>query len=564
MDPLTGVVGHRDSTDSPEYQVIVGLEVHAQLQIPTKLFSAAATYSSSTVVANNLRQLHPFDVAVPGKLPQLSGAAVEKAVLVAAALQCEINGVSRFERKHYAYADLPFSYQVTQQRWPLAEDGLLECDWMPQVLSKMKRKKSGKADASAIQCRVERLQLEQDTGKTTTTSKTVRGEDGEEKTTTFSRVDFSRAGCALVEIVLSPDLRSSLQAASVVHAIRQLLRVTETCGGRMEEGQLRVDCNVNIEDRDGKRSPRVEVKNLNSIQQVQDAINYEARRAASLLMSKTPAQQEETRTWDVLKKKTTLIRSKDSATDYRFMPEPDLPPLVLEDVIGQLSTFLDENLVELPADARKRLQQHPYELSEYQAQILASDPVATRILEEAVQVVLDQDRDSPGISSTEAARSVAKLLCNELVALVKENGNSADIDEETDQISMSHSRVDGKQLGEIVTMLVVEETISTTMAKKLLALLFSKDRYGASPREVAKEEGFQLITDADELRQLCRAVIANHPEELAVYKRGGKFVIKMKKLFTGKSMGHSKGNAHPERLRDALDEVLDELAPGVE
>jgi aspartyl-tRNA(Asn)/glutamyl-tRNA(Gln) amidotransferase subunit B len=570
VDPWTGTVWN-DENPHDQYQVIVGLEIHAQLQIPTKLFSPASYNSSSTSTVNSSRHVHPFDVAVPGKLPQLSAAAVEKAVLVAAALNCEIQNVSRFERKHYAYADLPTSYQITQQRWPLALNGLLECDWM------VNNKKKAKQQNDHIRCRVERVQLEQDTGKTTTVTRTEPLDDAgtANRTTTYSRVDFSRAGCALVEVVLAPDLRSSLEAASVVHAIRQLLRVTQTCAARMEEGHLRVDCNVNIRKKDGTLSPRVEVKNLNSIQQVQDAVDYEARRAAALMHTAGDGVllREETRTWDVLQKKTTLTRTKDQAPDYRFLPEPDLPPLVLSDCLGgTLEEFLKKNLGELPAAARKRLQQEPFRISDDQARILAGDPAAIRILEEAVETVImeQQQQGSAVLSSSDAAKTAANLLCNELVALVKEHHAATHhyqptttTDDEDDHVSMVHSLVSGKQLGELAVMLLVEESISTTMAKKLLSLLFTANEQSKSPREVAAEHGFRLVTNTEDLRQLCRNVIANHPRELDVYQRGGKFVIKMKKLFTGKAMVASEGNAHPERLRDALEHVLEEIAPGV-
>jgi aspartyl-tRNA(Asn)/glutamyl-tRNA(Gln) amidotransferase subunit B len=269
--------------------------------------------------------IHPFDLAVPGTLPMTSRSAVQAAVLTAAALQCEIASMSRFERKHYHYADLPFGYQVTQQRWPIARNGTL-------------------TNSKAIAVGIDRIQLEQDTGKTTNTTVKENGES-----VTKSLVDFNRAGCALVEIVMNPDLRSSKHAADTVETLRQLLKHIGTCNGRMEEGSLRVDLNVSVrpilhknndDDNNDKFQPnlnnRVEVKNLNSLKQVQQAAEYEAVRQAQLLSENAQLTFQETRTYNVKSGKTVLIRTKQGEEDYRFMPEPDLPPVVLnEQVRGQ-------------------------------------------------------------------------------------------------------------------------------------------------------------------------------------------------------------------------------------
>ena len=554
VDSWTGVVTSRKPSaktqdlTSPfrQFQVVVGLEIHAQLQIPTKLFSPAPVMT--TIRGGVNRHLHPFDVAVPGKLPQLSAPAVQKAVLAAAALHCTIPAVCRFERKHYAYADLPASYQITQQRWPLEVNGWIECS------AADKKKKKKQPTAVPIRCRIDRIQLEQDTGKTTHTTSSD---------TTWSRVDFSRAGMALIEIVTAPDLRSSQQAATVVQTIRQLLQYTESCAGRMEEGQLRVDCNVNLQEvcdekqtdeevRAKRRSPRVEVKNLNSIKQVQEAIDYEARRQAAHW---DELSREETRTWNAVQNETTLIRVKDGTEDYRFMPEPDLPPLSMDETEFfdglTCEEFISQNLPELPAAARDRLQA-VYGLSDYQARVIAGDPPAIRLFDTAMEVLASSNKDK---KKHLAAATIFNLLCNELFALVKEYA-----DDEHDA-TVKHSTVSGEQLGELA-ILVLEETISSTMAKKLMNLLYAEEQ-GRSPRQVAADRGFQLIANPDKLLDICRQVINEHPEELRVYQRGGKFVVKMHKLFTGKAMAASGGNAHPERLREALLEVLEEVAPGV-
>jgi aspartyl-tRNA(Asn)/glutamyl-tRNA(Gln) amidotransferase subunit B len=322
VDSNTGIVSSNEK-GSPRFQTVIGLEIHAQLNIPTKLFSSCPRPTSTFAKPNS--HIRPFDVSVPGFLPRLSREAVHAAVLSAAALKCEIPHMSRFERKHYFYADLPLGYQVTQQRWPLAREGVLLCQFKP--------KKNGEkpmAD-SFFSPRIERIQLEQDTGKTIM----VTRKDG----TIDSLVDFNRAGCALIEIVFHPDLRSSIQAATTVETLRNLLRHIGTCDGKMEEGSLRCDLNVSVAPVDGegdilkRTGKRVEVKNLNSLRQIQAAAEYEAIRQVKALLDEKPTDQE-TRTFEVKSGKTIVMRTKEGVKDYRFMPEPDLPPIILSREVG--------------------------------------------------------------------------------------------------------------------------------------------------------------------------------------------------------------------------------------
>ena len=579
VHPGTGQV--ESSKLTHRYQVIVGLEIHAQLNLQTKLFSSASLpVLQLHTPANNSRCFHPFDAAVPGTMPILNGTAVRMAVLSAAALQCQtIAHQSRFERKHYAYADLPHGYQITQQRWPLARNGLVECAVPVVVDNKNKKQKNNKT--KTIQCRIHRIQLEMDTGKTTTTTSSTMllGSDNnlqpQEYPVTISRVDGNRAGAALIEIVTEPDLRSSVQAVAVVRTIRQLLQHCDTCRGRMEAGQLRVDCNVNVvsiappsstgrEPRTVSSSPRVEIKNLNSLEQVGDAIEYEAKRHAALLssMSDEPWIQEETRTWNVLQQQTELIRRKDAAEDYRFIPEPDIPPVVLNALMLKgcrtVTEFVQQYLPELPAAAVQRLQ-HQYSLTEAQASGIASnDPPAIAFFDTAVAVAV---AGSSSTSHKRLASKVANLLRNELLALVKENQpvHSDAGDDFDDTVSIRHSKVSAQQLGEIVVLLE-ENVVSNTMARKLMELLYQANDPALSPRQVAMDHGLQLVTDPVYLTQLCRSVLEQHPDLMAVYRRGGKYMGQMHLFFMGKTMEASHGNAHPERLREILWDCLAQSA----
>lgn len=500
------------------FQTIIGLEVHAQLDIPTKLFSNAPSKASNAPNTD----IMPFDLAVPGFLPQLSKQAVQAAVLAAAALNCDIQTTSRFERKHYAYADLPLGYQITQQRWPVARHGNIRLE-----------------DEGNTVCRINRIQLETDTAKTT-----MHQQKG--KTDIVSRVDFSRAGNALIEIVMEPDLSTPRQAAAAVTGLRQLLRYAGVCDGRMNEGSLRVDLNVNLAYRDEHgatgRTPRVEVKNLNSVQQVHDAAVYEVLRQANAIINQESMVME-TRTWNVLNKQTLLIRRKDQADDYRFLPDPDLPPLVIDETTfdgESLESFLKARLPELPAAAIRRLRDQ-YGLTEYQARVIANDPPAIRFFDNALQ-------------ESKSADIVVNLLINDLFGLVKEHH----VDHEEEEPSMANCPLQGRQLGILASMLQ-EEGISSTQSKKLLRLLY-EDSPEKDPRDLAREKGFELITDTEALRQLVESVVDSHPNELDVYRKGGKYMTKMTKLFTGKAMSASRGNAHPERLVEIVHEVLKKKA----
>jgi aspartyl-tRNA(Asn)/glutamyl-tRNA(Gln) amidotransferase subunit B len=489
-------------------------------------------------------------------LPRLSREAVHAAVLTAAATKCNIPYMSRFERKHYFYADSPLGYQVTQQRWPLAKDGVLVCRKEP----KGKKKKKKTADHDEFSVRIERIQLEQDTGKTIMTTR--QGE-------TESLVDFNRAGSALIEIVFHPDLRSASDAATTVETLRNLLRYIGTCDGKMEEGSLRCDLNVSIapvhvseEEVDllEYAGNRVEVKNLNSLRQVLQAAEYEAVRQAEALVDGDPTSQE-TRTFDVKTGKTVVLRTKGGAKDYRFLPEPDLPPIVLDpEVFGgqDLTTFLARNLPELPDDARKRLKDE-YDLSDYLTGVLTSDPPAIKMFDAAVQSARDHVGEK---IQSRVPEAVGNFLSNELFSLVRDS-ESQKRHEETGSVgSIQHSTVDGQQLGELVA-LVLEGEISNTMAKQILNILYNEE-HGKSPREVAGDRGFKLITDPEELAKICREVITDNPEELERYKMGGKFARKITKLLIGKAMAASRANAHPERLNEVLRDVLDEVAPDVD
>ena len=418
----TGIVSDPVS-DQNLFRSVIGLEIHAQLLLPTKLFSSAPTKhfsaffpSHSTLttqsIIDDINQdyipnslVSPFDLGYPGTLPILSQSAVQAAVKTAHALQCNIAPYSRFERKHYHYADLPLGYQMTQQRWPIATRGQLACrHWVQkpnqqdtrsvgmvgttnssptaQDTPKVRRRGQRKVEpyeqttntqlehdsttkdesrpttttTTTFTAYIDRIQLEQDTGKTISVS---QSDSTTSTTETYSYIDFNRAGCALVEIVFTPCIFSAYEAASVVSTLQSLLKFIGTCDGKMESGSLRCDLNISIaplsHDMDPSRKSvgenpyehklplhtghRVEVKNLNSIRQIILSAEYEAIRQATQRLQGNPTGRE-TRTWDPKLLQTVKIRNKGDAVDYRFMPEPDLPFVVLnEEVRFSLGRF---------------------------------------------------------------------------------------------------------------------------------------------------------------------------------------------------------------------------------
>jgi len=613
---------HSEATNNrlrPLYQTIIGIEIHAQLSVPTKLFSTAPTrqnhsntFERNDAVSANVF-VHSYDMAYPGTLPSLSMSAVKASVISAAALNCQIHETSRFERKHYFYPDLPNGYQITQQRWPLASNGFVDFRPWSNNQRQMKKGKQNtnlrrgkptncnkKHDGSAkvvmqsnqgesenIQLRIERIQLEQDTGKTITNSIASASQ---------SQIDLNRAGCALIEIVSHPDLRSAHEAAGVVEKIRKLLKHVGTCDGRMEEGSLRCDLNVSIAPIfEGDLAPshiqrsklpegnghRVEVKNLNSLRQIISAAEYEVLRQSILARNNTPTGRE-TRTFHVkpISKEfpfggeTIIIRKKGDSVDYRFMPEPDIPPLILdEESLGSnlnLEEFIEENMPELPEETVARLM-NDYRISQDVADVIINDPPAIKLFEHAVETAKMElnYNESPDPVPT----MVGNWLCNDLFALVKKsatedgNGNSAletDNGEESygslnHPISVEFSTVKGDRLGSLIAM-IANGIVSTSMAKKILIIMFKEDLQ-SSPMEIAKSNGWRVISDMNTLIQLCESVVFNpqNSSQLDQYRKGGKFQWKIEKFLIGKVMVASNGNAHPECMKEALSSVLQQV-----
>ncbi len=655
----------------PLYRTIIGIEIHAQLLVPTKLFSSAPTRHHRLLRhVNHTRNVddgfdnmqspndyvHAIDIAYPGTLPQpISIPIVNASLLSAVVLNCNyIHKTSRFERKHYFYGDLPQGYQITQQRWPIAQDGLVE--FLPHVAvmrpnaklvhgdddghdveggtgsgtrvrqrgmrrSRRELEKSSqngeliesqssisssstslsKQPRHPVQLRIERIQIEQDTGRTI-----VGSSSSSSSSSHYSYVDHNRTGCALIEIVSHPDLRSAHEAAGAVSRIRKLLQMADVCDGKMEEGSLRCDLNVSIapiishteydvagddkhdsvgEDRrsvgDSDRlelppytGHRVEVKNLNSIRQIIAATEYEALRQSKLALMGTPTGRE-TRTLVVgtggVGDETICIRTKGDAIDYRFMPEPDLPPLILdEETLGcSLEEYVDKlrmDLGESPEDAASRLVQD-YGVSTDVAGVITGDPRAILLFEDTVKYAKSElislnksDADGKGevviVDSNALSIMAANWMCNDLFALVKASTSDGGKSQSPESL-VDYSNIDGQRLGALIAM-VAHGSLTSSMAKKVLSIMFIEGKQD-HPKDIVMANGWQVIYDKETLIQLCNSVVFDpkNSSQLDQYKTGeeGK-KWKIEKYFAGKIMAASRGNAHPKLMKESLSLVM--------
>lgn len=459
------------------WNTVVGLEVHAQILAKSKLFSGASTTYASPVNSN----VSFFDAATPGTLPVLNRRCVEAAVITGLALSCKINPVSSFDRKHYFYADLPAGYQITQQREPIAQDGELSFQVFTPGIHKKPYKKSSK---------IKQLQLEQDSGKSL--------HDDIEK---ISLVDLNRAGIPLMEIVFEPDLKDGEEAAALIKELSIILQRLRTCSCKMEEGALRVDANVSINKEGHPLGTRTEIKNIASIRGVANAVQFEIQRQISIV-SQGGVIENETRAWDALQKQTVPMRDKEVKQDYRYMPEPNLPPLRLhvegfpppKDAKNLINVkSLRNQLPEMPEETRQKLV-NTYGLPFESAINLVNNDT---LLQYFFQIMESKGRDS-------------KLAANILLMNYLETLNK-------NKIPISECSLPSKSLG-IVIDLLQEKKINQNIAKMLLNELISVPN--CSPLQIIEEKGWILITDENEIRKLCEDILLNNPKMVQQYKSG--------------------------------------------
>lgn len=484
-----------------QYEAVIGLEVHAELETRSKMFCSCPVVDSTIAEPNTA--VCPVCTGMPGTLPVLNERAVEYALRVALALNCQINTISIFARKNYFYPDLPKGYQISQYEQPLAINGHLT------ILTE----KGEKA------VRVRRVHLEEDTGKLT---HFVNDKEA------YSLVDLNRAGVPLLEIVTEPDMHSAEEVRQFATALRSVLRYLGVNSGDMQKGVMRVEPNVSVRLMGSQElGTRTEIKNLNSFRALERSIAYEIERQGQALDTGQNILQQ-TLGWDEVQGKTVIQRSKEEAHDYRYFPEPDLPPLVID--AGYLEK-IRESLPELPAAKLKRFQDQ-YQLTAYEAGVL----IANLDVADYFEQVVDK---AQGLSPKFAANWITGDLFNLL-------------------------NQSGKEIGEIqitpadfteLLHLISQGDINQNTARQVLERMYAT---GDSPSEIIMELGLQQISDRDVILAWVNSVIADHPDQVDSYLAGKTSVINW--LF-GQVMRAAQGKANPELLRQELEKQLAQKMP---
>ncbi len=471
------------------YETVIGLEIHAQLPTKSKLFCSCSTDFGQE--ANT--HICPVCLGLPGALPVLNGEALRLAVRAGVALGLKINQRSVFDRKNYFYPDLPKGYQISQMDLPYAEGGTVEIEVAGQ------KKTIG----------VTRIHMEEDAGKN------VHGVGGD------SAVDLNRAGTPLCEIVSEPDLRSSAEAAAYMRKLRDILLFIGVNDGNLEEGSFRCDANVSIRPKGQKEfGTRVELKNINSFRFVQKAIDIEVARQKRLIESGQRVAQE-TRGFDAEESRTYSLRSKEDAHDYRYFPDPDLPPVIISDALLEQETL---NMPELPEAVQLRLL----------ASDIASEAVTTLLGHPGYIGFLDS---ACALAPSVTVKKVANFVVTEVLRGAQTKGLSASF------------TVSPQQVGELLA-LVADGAISGKQAKEVFARSENTDN---SPAQVVKEKGLEVVSDTGALESLLTELIAKNPKQTAGLKEGKK---QLQGFFVGQVMKATQGSADPRVVTEILTKLL--------
>ena len=473
-----------------KFETVIGLEVHAQLKTKTKIFCGCSTAFGAPPNTHTC----PVCLGMPGVLPVLNKKVVEYSLRMALATNCEINNKSRFARKNYFYPDLPKGYQISQYELPIAEHGFLKIE-----TNRIERKIG-----------ITRIHMEEDAGKLT-----------HDPARPYSMVDFNRTGVPLIEIVSEPDIRSPLEAGAYLRQLRSIVRYLDICDGNMEEGSFRCDANISImpvgSDTLGTRA---ELKNLNSFKHVEKALQYEITRQKEILSDGGKVIQE-TRLWNTDKNKTTSMRSKEEAHDYRYFPDPDLLPLVIDDT---WINNVKNSLPELP-DAKIKRFIDEFSLSSENADALASSRDIAEYFEKCV-------KEFPN------PKQVCNWIMVELLGVLNSRGES-----------ISKSPVSAKNLAGLLK-LIDKGVISGKIAKTIFE---DMSQTGKSPEQIVREKQLVQVTDVSAIENVVSKVLAACPKEVDGYKNGK---TKLLGFFIGKIMKETKGKANPKIVNEILKKKL--------
>ena len=471
-----------------DWEIVIGIEVHAQIISNSKLFSGSSTSFGS----EHNTQVSFVDAGMPGMLPVINSICIEQAIKTGLGLNAKINNFSIFDRKKYFYPDLPQGYQISQFEQPIVGNGMVSID-----LDNGKTKNIG----------IERLHLEQDAGKSL-----------HDQHPSYSFVDLNRSGVALMEIVSMPDMRSPDEAQAYVKKLRNIMKYLQTCDGNMEEGSLRADINVSVRKPGENLGTRCEIKNVNSIKFIGQAIVYEAKRQIDLI-EKGGVIEQQTRLFDPKKMQTRAMRSKEESHDYRYFPDPDLLPLTFT------SEFVDEikqKLPELP-DIRKNRFIESYGLSTYDASILVSEKETADFFEIA------------------AKKSNPKLICNwiigELFSVLNKKNKS-----------IQESPIKAIDLGELIN-LIDNDTITGRIAKDVFEIMLET---GENPNSIVDSNNMRQVNDLDEIEKIIDVIIINNPNQVEALSTKPNLIG----WFVGQVMKESQGKANPKTVNDILNKKL--------
>jgi aspartyl-tRNA(Asn)/glutamyl-tRNA(Gln) amidotransferase subunit B len=487
-----------------KYEVVIGLEVHAQLLTRSKMFCGC----SMVFGAAPNTQTCPVCLGLPGVLPAINRQAVELAIRTGLALNCAIGPMNRFARKHYFYPDLPKGYQISQYELPICEHGWVE------IGENGTRKRIG----------IRRAHLEEDAGKNLHAG--IAG---------ASHVDLNRAGTPLLEIVTDPDIRSPDEAIAYLKLLRDILVYLEVCDGNMEEGSMRCEPNLSLRPVGAKEfGTKVELKNINSFKFAKDAMEYEIKRQA-LVLDEGGKVAQETRLWDTEKGETAVMRSKEEAHDYRYFPDPDLVPLRIS---SEMVEEVRKTLPELSAAKHKRFME-AYGLSDYDAGVLTAAKDVADYFETVTR--------STGFSSKEIGKEVSNWVTGELLGLLHKGKPRAD--GSMKPLTIGQSPVSPQGLAELLVMKRKGE-VSGPTAKSVLEEMFNT---GQSAAEIVKAKGLTQVSDEGALEKIIDEVMAKNPAQVAQYRSGKETVFG---FFVGQVMKASGGKANPGKVNELLKRKL--------
>ena len=485
---MVGSMNNLVKGNTGDWEIVIGIEVHAQIISNSKLFSG----SSTSFGADHNTQVSFVDAGMPGMLPVINSVCVEQAIKTGLGLNAKINNFSIFDRKNYFYPDLPQGYQISQFEQPIVGNGMITID-----LDNGESKNIG----------IERLHLEQDAGKSL-----------HDQHPSYSFVDLNRSGVALMEIVSMPDMRSPEEAQTYVKKLRNIMKYLQTCDGNMEEGSLRADINVSVRKPGDDLGTRCEIKNVNSIKFIGQAIDYEAKRQINLI-EKGDLIEQQTRLFDPKKGQTRSMRSKEDSHDYRYFPDPDLLPLTFT------NDFVDElkkTLPELP-DIRKKRFIEDYDLSSYDSNILVSEKETAAYFEAA------------------AENSNPKLVCNWVIGELFSVLNKINK-------TIEDCPIKAEDLGELVN-LIDNETITGRIAKDVFEIMLDT---GENPASIVDANNMKQVNDLSEIESVIDKIIENNPDQVNALSEKPNLIG----WFVGQVMKETQGKANPKTVNEILGKKL--------